>query len=352
MATDLSLTLREQVLQACAERSPLNITGGGSKAFYGRPPTGRPLELSGHRGIVEYEPTELVVTARAGTPLAEIEAALAAQGQMLAFEPPHFGASATLGGTVACGLSGPRRPYAGAVRDSVLGVRLLNGQGEILRFGGQVMKNVAGFDVSRLMAGALGTLGVLLEISLRVLPRPEAEETLVFERTAEEALAAMSRTAGQPWPLSAACHDGGRLCLRLSGAEPAIRASRAALGGEALAGGAAFWADLREQRLAFFGQAGPLWRLSVAPASPPPDLPGDCLIDWGGALRWLKTGAEAEAVSAAARQAGGHATRFRGETSGALFQALPEPLKALHLQLKRAFDPQGILNPGRLYEDG
>jgi len=348
---DLSAALREQVREAAADGSPLNIAGGGSKSFYGRPATGADLSVAGHSGIVDYQPTELVLTARAGTPLATLAAALHGQGQMFGFEPPHFGATATLGGTVACGLSGPRRPYAGAVRDAVLGVRLLNGKGEILSFGGQVMKNVAGFDVSRLMAGALGTLGVLLDISLKVLPQPEAEETLVFEMTAADALAAMNRWAGQHWPLSAACHEGGRLHLRLSGAQAAIRASRAKLGGDSLAHSDAFWAGLREQRLVFFDDPTPLWRLSLAPATPAPALPGRCCIDWGGALRWLKTDAPAEAVFAAAQAAGGHATLFRGgERAGPIFQALPERLQALHLQLKKAFDPQGIFNPGRLYE--
>lgn len=351
-AADHSETLRGQLLEALGKRRPLNITGGGSKSFYGRPAVGELLSTVGHRGIIGYEPSELVLTARCGTPLSSIEATLAENGQILPFEPPHFGAQATVGGTVACGLSGPRRPYAGSVRDAVLGVKLLNGHGEILAFGGQVMKNVAGFDVSRLMAGALGTLGVLLEVSLKVSPKPEAEQTLVFELAADAALTLMNRWAGQRWPLSAACHDGNRLYLRLSGAEAALNASRATLGGEILDEGGAFWVGLREQNLPFFGDPTPLWRLSVAPASPMPALPGACLIDWGGALRWLKTDAPADAVFAAARQAGGHASPFRAtEAAGAVFQPLPEGLKALHIRLKKAFDPHGILNPGRLSEE-
>lgn len=348
---DLSEALQAQVQAALARNTALAIVGGGSKVFYGLPSlSGARLELGGHTGIVEYQPTELVVTARAGMPLAELEAALHAQGQMLGFEPPHFGPNATVGGMVACGLSGPRRPYAGAVRDAVLGVKLLNGRAEILSFGGQVMKNVAGFDVSRLQAGALGTLGVLLDVSLKVLPRPEAEETLVFEMATDEAITAMNRWAGQPWPLSAACFDGFRLYLRLSGAEAAIRASHKQLGGERLESSAAFWADLKEQRLPFFDQPGSLWRLSIPPAAPL--LPGDCLIDWGGALRWLKTSAPAESVFAAARELGGHATLFRrGEEPKARFQDLPTGLKALHIKLKHAFDPQGLFNPGRLHQD-
>jgi glycolate oxidase FAD binding subunit len=342
--------LREQILTAIADATPLYIQSGGSKAFYGHPVAGTVLDVSSYRGIVEYEPTELVITARAGTPLAEVEAVLAARGQMLGFEPPHFSSSASIGGTVACGLSGPRRPYAGAVRDHVLGVKLLNGQGDILSFGGQVIKNVAGFDVSRLQVGALGTLGVLLEVSLRTVPKPEAEQTLVFELTAEQALDAMNRYAGQAWPVSAACHVDGRLYLRLSGAEAALRASHAALGGAVLHEAATFWADLTEQRLAFFDDPLPLWRLSVPPATPLAALPGACLLDWGGALRWLKTDAPAERVFTTAQQAGGHAIRFRA-AEGVLFQTLPSGLQSLHRKLKRAFDPHGLLNPGRLYAE-
>ncbi|MDD5036716.1 MAG: glycolate oxidase subunit GlcE [Methylococcaceae bacterium] len=346
---DLSESLRDRVLDAAGTGTPLNIVAGGSKAFYGRRIIGEDLELAGHRGIVFYEPTELVITARAGTPLAIIEAELAKKKQMLGFEPPYFGPNATLGGTVACGLSGPRRPYAGAVRDFILGVKLLNGRGEILSFGGRVMKNVAGFDLSRLMAGALGTLGPMLEISLKVLPKPEVEETSVFELPAEKALEAMNRWAGQNWPLSASCHDGKRLYLRLSGSGSAIKTSREKLGGEALSNGAEFWADLREQRLPFFAGKDDLWRLSLAPASS--NLPGSYFIDWGGALRWLKTDAPAESLFTAASRAGGHATLFRSrQKADRVFQPLPEGLKQIHIKLKKAFDPKGIFNPGRMYE--
>jgi glycolate oxidase FAD binding subunit len=350
---DLSASLRERVLDAYARNAPLNIVGGGSKAFYGREPRGEPLEMGGHCGARFYEPTELVLTARAGTRLADIEAMLAGQGQMLGFEPPHCGAAATLGGAIACGLSGPRRPWAGAARDFALGAKLLNGKGEILSFGGQVMKNVAGFDLSRLMVGAMGTLGALLEISLKALPKPEAEITLAFERDAASALLAMNRLAGQKWPLSAACHDGARLYLRLSGAEAALAASHRRLGGEPLMEGERFWADWREQRLPFFAGARRLWRLSLPSAAPLAVLPGPCLMDWGGALRWLDTDAPAAQIFEAARAAGGHALPFRRRLPAeAAFQPLPEPLQRLHIRLKRAFDPKGILNPGRLYEEG
>jgi glycolate oxidase FAD binding subunit len=318
----------------------------------GREPVGEPLSLAGHAGILSYEPSELVVTARSGTPLAELEAALESQGQMLAFEPPHLGPEATIGGCVAAGLSGPRRPYGGAVRDHVLGVRLLNGRGEVLRFGGEVMKNVAGYDLSRLMVGALGTLGVLLDVSLKVLPRPAVEITLRRPASAAEAIETMNRWAGRPLPLSAGAFDGELLHVRLSGTESGVRAARRVVGGDPVDDGGAFWQRLREQRHAVFETARPLWRLSVPPATPPLDLPGRQLVDWGGAQRWVLTDAPAQQVRALAAGAGGHATLFRGgDRSGEVFHPLAPPIAALHRRLKAAFDPQGLFNPGRLYAD-
>lgn len=349
---DRSEALREKVLSAATDGTPLNIIGGGSKSFYGHPTLGETLAIAGHSGIIAYEPTELVLTARTGTALAELETALNEKGQLFAFEPPHFGVESTLGGMVASGLSGPRRPYAGSVRDSVLGIKMINGKGEILSFGGQVMKNVAGFDLSRLMVGALGTLGVLLEVSFKVLPRPETEETLVFAMTEDDALAAMNTWFGQTWPLSAACYFEGRAYLRLSGAEAAVSSSAKKIGGERLPKGDGFWADLRDHKLPFFQEAKTVWRLSAPPASAMPKLRGDSLIDWGGALRWLNTEEPAETVFAEARLATGHATLFRSDyRSGSIFQPLPESLKALHIQLKKAFDPKGIFNPGRMYRE-
>ena len=347
---DASGLLHEQVLAAIAGKTPVSIAGSGSKAFYGRPAQGEPLSVVQHRGIISYEPTELVITARSGTRLADIKAVLAERGQMLAFEPPHFGPDATLGGAVATGLSGPRRPYAGAVRDVVLGVKLLNGHGEILKFGGEVMKNVAGFDVSRLMVGALGTLGVVLEVSMKVLPRPEAEITLIFAMNPNDALVQMNRWAGQNWPLSAACFDGEALWIRLSGAEAAIAVARQKLGGDALPDDEAtsFWEDVREQKLGFFQSETPLWRLSLASATAQPDLSGVWFIDWGGALRWLKTEQSAETIFQTAQALGGHACRFRSPLGGQ-FQPLPAGLEKLHRKIKLAFDPHGIFNTGRLY---
>jgi glycolate oxidase FAD binding subunit len=348
---DIAQNLTQQVCAAIAGNTPLAIQGAGSRQFLGRPPAGEPLLVSGHDGIVEYEPRELVITARAGTPLAAIEAELAAAGQMLAFEPPRFAATSTLGGAIASGLSGPRRAYCGAARDFVLGCRIINGKGEILRFGGQVMKNVAGYDVSRLMVGAFGTLGVLLEVSLKVLPRPAASLTLVREYPAEQALQRMRELAGKPLPIDACCHLDGALCLRLSGSHEAVQAARRRLGGELLEDDASFWRRLRDMQLPFFAGAQPLWRFSVPAACPlsPPD--GAWLIDWSGAQRWLKTDLDAGALRDAAEQAGGHATLFRNGGRNDIFHPLPAGLLALHRNLKRAFDPHGIFNPGKLYAE-
>ncbi|MEK8089411.1 glycolate oxidase subunit GlcE [Thermithiobacillus plumbiphilus] len=352
MDADQSTQLQEQVRDACAEGRALRIQGGGSKAFYGREIRGEPLDMSGHRGLVHYQSSELVVSARAGTPLAEIEALLAQRNQFLPFEPPHFGVNATLGGAIATGLSGPRRPYAGSARDFVLGVKILNGKGEVLKFGGEVMKNVAGFDVSRLMAGSLGTLGVLLEVSLKVLPRPTLEETRVFHCAPLDAIQRMSRWAGQPLPITGAAYHGERLHVRLSGSATGVQAAAQTLGGEILDGMDAFWQDLREQRLSFFDGDAPLWRLSLPPACPPLDLTGDWLIDWGGAQRWLRSNLPADRIRSATQAAGGHATLFRGgDRLGEVFQPLSPALLRLHQQLKAAFDPQGIFNPGRLYAE-
>lgn len=349
---DAAETLVKAVRAAHDAGTPLNLTGGGSKSFYGRAAAGESLDVSRHRGIVSYQPSELVITARAGTLLAEIESALAAQGQMLGFEPPAFGDEATLGGTLACGLSGPARPWQGAVRDAVLGVELINGRGERLRFGGQVIKNVAGYDVSRLVTGSLGTLGVILEASVRVVPRPAHTVTLVRESDAAEAVRLFNAWAGRPYPITAGTWHEGRLYLRLAGARQGVTAARAALAGEDLVDADEFWRDLREQRLPFFAGDAPLWRLSVAPATAPMNLSGTWLLDWGGAQRWLAGEPPAGIVFAAARDAGGHASLFRGgDRTGQVFQPLPPAMSELHRRIKTSFDPKGIFNPGRMYQD-
>jgi glycolate oxidase FAD binding subunit len=344
--------LQERIREAAARGTALRLRGGGSKDFYGNAPRGEVLDTRGYAGIVAYEPTELVVTARCGTPLAELESALHEKNQALPFEPPHFGPQATVGGCVAAGLSGPRRATAGALRDFLLGIRLIDGRGNLLAFGGQVMKNVAGYDVSRLLAGSLGTLGLIAEASIKVLPRAPLEATVQLKMTEERAIEALNRWAGQPLAISGSAWAGGDLGVRLSGAEAAVRAAALKIGGEPVAGAqaAAFWAGVREQTDPFFAGDEPLWRIAVPPATPPLRLPGRQMIEWGGGLRWLKSAAEPQVVREAASRARGHATLFRAERrSGEAFSPLGEVQMRLHRSLKAAFDPAGILNPGRLY---
>lgn len=352
--------LAERVRAARASRTRLRIRAGGTKDFYGGPLQGELLDPRGHEGIVDYEPSELVVTARCGTRLAALETELAARGQMLAFEPPHFGDGATIGGCVAAGLAGPRRATAGGLRDFVLGAHLLDGRGELLRFGGTVMKNVAGYDVARLLAGSMGTLGVILQVSLKVLPRPPVEATLQLEAREADALDRMNAWGGQPLAISATCWSEGRLLVRLSGAQASIDAACRHIGGarieQTVAG--ALWDDLREQRLAFFDAASPLplWRLGLPSTAAPVALAGAQLIEWGGALRWLRTEETATAVRARAQALGGHATLFRGAAGGAshrsnAFTPLPAPLAAIHRRLKLQFDPDRLFNRSRLFAE-
>jgi glycolate oxidase FAD binding subunit len=339
-----------RIQDAVSSQTPLAIQGGGSKQFYGRPAQGETLAVGEYSGIIDYTPSELVISARAGTPLTELECRLDEQGQMLPFEPPHFGENATLGGTIACGLSGPRRPWTGAARDFVLGVNCISGKGEYLRFGGQVMKNVAGYDLSRTLTGSLGTLAVLLDIHLKVLPRPETSMTLKQSCSVAEALQRMNQWSGKPVPLSGGCYLDGSLYVRLSGTSRGVQAAADTLGGDNLASSETFWEDLREQRLAFFAGDAPLWRLSVPPASAALELDGTWLIDWGGAQRWLRTGLSASAIRTAVASVGGHATLFNGgDRDGEVFQPLTPALLALHQRIKHTFDPAGILNPGRMY---
>jgi glycolate oxidase FAD binding subunit len=340
--------LQAQVRAAAAARTPLRIRAGGTKDFYGNDSTGELLDPRGCAGIVAHEPTELVITARCGTPLAELEAVLDAAGQMLPFEPPHFGSAATVGGCVAAGLSGPRRASAGAVRDYLLGARLLTGTGEVLAFGGTVMKNVAGYDVARLAAGSLGVLGVITEVSLKVLPKPVAEATLRLELDEATALRKMNEWAGQPLPVSATAWHDGTLHVRLSGARAAVAEACRTIGGE-LVDGRAPWHGLREQTDDFFAGNLPLWRLSLPSTAQPLGPAGAQLIEWGGAQRWLRSDDDATAIRARAAALGGHATRFRGGERRDVFTPLPPPAAAIHERLKAEFDPAGIFNRGRMY---
>lgn len=341
-------------IRAAAARQPLQIRGGGSKDWYGQTPVGELLDTRAWRGIVDYDPTELVITARCGTPLAELEAVLAAQNQMLAFEPPHFGAGATVGGMVAAGLSGPRRQAVGAVRDFVLGTTIMDARGHILRFGGRVMKNVAGYDVSRLMAGAMGSLGLILDVSLKVLPRPFMETTIRLDADEASAIRLLNEWGGQPLPISASMWHGNSLLVRLAGASSAVRAAQSMMGGTAVDNAEMLWQQIREQQHPFFTDqpAIPCWRLSVPSVSPPLSLPGGQMIEWGGALRWLRTDADAADVRQAAAAAHGHATLFRGgHKQCGVFHPLAPAVAAIQRKLKQGFDPDAIFNPGRLYND-
>ena len=358
MAEAALAELAETVRVAAAAGAPLEIRGGGTRAFYGNAIEGRPVSTCALAGIIDYAPKELVVTARAGTPLAALEETIRGERQMLAFEPPHFGSGATLGGAIATGMSGPRRPYSGAARDFVLGLRVVDGTGEALGFGGRVMKNVAGFDVARLMTGALGTLGIITEVSLKCLPLPKAEITLAFECDAGESIRRVNEWGGRPLPLTATCHHDARLRVRLSGAEPAVSAALRVLGGTEDADHASLWAAVRDHTHAFFIRAREpgmvLWRLSVRSTAPPAELPGEHLIEWGGALRWLATSASADSapIRAWAAANGGHATLFRAQDKSAgAFAPLDATTFALHRRLKATFDPQRIFNRGRLYPD-
>jgi glycolate oxidase FAD binding subunit len=350
MLSDLP-SLQERIRSAAEERRPLRIRAGGSKDFYGGPLAGELLDLSALCGIPHCEPTELTVTARAGTRLADLESALAGHGQMLAFEPPRFDGRATLGGAVASGLCGPRRAYCGSARDHVLGVEMIDGRGRLLRFGGRVIKNVAGFDVSRLMAGSLGTLGVLTEITLKTVPRPRAECTLAFEVDQAAALELMTLWTTRALPLSATAWHDGALQVRLSGAEAAIHSARRNLGGELVSGAEAYWDDVREQRLEFLLPAQELWRVSLPANAPPLPAQGRTLIEWGGSLRWLPGPQEGGALRTLASRLGGHAMLYRGPVKPpeGPFQELAPAVLALQQRLKAVFDPYRICNPGRLY---
>ena len=350
--SDNSENLCQHVQQAINDKTALSISAGNSKFFYGHTVDGQVIDISSHHGIIDYDPTELVITVRAGTRLQEIEDTLASQGQMLGFEPPAFGKQATIGGTIACGLSGPARPFYGAARDFVLGTKIINGYAQKLQFGGQVIKNVAGYDVSRLQCGAMGTLGIILDVSLKVIPIPETTETSCFQLDVNEAIHLMNQFAGQPLPLTAACYAENNLYIRLAGNSKAVSQACVSVGGDKIAD-SDLWLSIREHSHSFFNSQAPLWRLSVPAATTPiSDLSGQWLIDWGGALRWFISDAAGDNIRRSCQQLGGHAELFRnGAQNEAVFHPLAEPLKVIHKRLKHEFDPHGILNPGRMYPD-
>jgi len=347
---DATKELTERVREATASRTALRIVGGDTKRFLGREVQGAALDVAGHSGILSYDPAELVLTARAGTRLLEVQAELGSHGQRLPFEPPSFGVAATVGGMVACGLSGPARASSGPLRDCVLGARVLTGDGRVLRFGGEVMKNVAGYDVARTMAGAFGTLGVLLDVSLKVLPCPPATRTLALPLDPPRALAELERLAGTALPLTASCWIDGRLSLRFEGSEGTLDDVQRRVGGSVVADANGFWQSIREHTHPFFAAQEPLWRLHVPAAVPPLPLPGEPLIEWNGLQRWYRL--DAGTVFDVAARAGGYATLFRRVGAGeAVFARPAAALLRLHAALKKSFDPAGILNPGRMYPD-
>lgn len=353
---DNSTALQQQILTAYKTKEALCIQGANSKAFLGNPAQGERLTTTEHTGILSYDASELVITARSGTTLNEIKAALAEHNQMLAFEPATFSDAATLGGTVACNLSGPARAYYGAARDFVLGTKIINGKADIMQFGGQVMKNVAGYDASRLMTGAYGTLGLLLEVSLKVLPKPPAEITLQAELDAHDAIETINRLSGQNLPISASAYCDNQLYIRFSSSEKnTLAASQHVarqLNASTITDSAEFWMKIREQQHDFFDSPAPLWRLSVPATCTNLSLPGSQFIEWGGSLRWLKSNAEPEQIRDTALAVGGHATAYKNiDHRDEHFQPLDKGLKLLHQRLKQAFDPAGIFNPGRLYKD-
>ena len=347
---DLSIEdeLCTQISSVAATGGAIEIIGGGSKRFYGEPIEALPIDVSAHSGVIDYDPAELVITLRAGCLVTEIEALLAGHRQMFGFEPPCFGKEATIGGMVASGLAGPRRAYAGSIRDFVLGVKLLDGRGQVLRFGGRVIKNVAGFDVARLMVGSLGTLGIILEVSLRVVPVYESELTLAYEHdNADDHLRWINELGSEPYPVSASMWSAGRSQLRLSGSEQGVRQAVKLLGGEEIAPD---WQRLREQTLDFFDPGLPLTRVSLPPAKP--DMfPGKTqLIEWGGAQRWLSGDLDIAALRDAVAAEDGSACAFRRHPAGVpFFHPLPGAMLRLQRNIKSSFDPAGIFNPGRIY---
>lgn len=356
--------LQDKVRVAAESGKRFELVGHASKRFYGETPEGEPWILSEEsalKGIRVHEPAELYVTVGAGMALRELEQHLASHGQQLGCEPPRFADQGTVGGLVATGLSGPARPYQGSVRDLLLGLSLIDGRGQLLRFGGTVMKNVAGFDVARLMVGALGTLGLITEATFKLQPLPPARLTLRFEANQADALHAMNQAAAQGLPLTASAWWDGSLLLRLAGSPEAVQAASRRLGGEPLETEMAdgFWSGLRHQSDEFFvgavralaaGRGIAIWRLSLPPTAPALNCPGEQLVEWGGAQRWLVTPLEAAQVRELAHRAGGQATLYAALNKGEfpVFEPPQPALAGVQQRLKAQFDPQGVFNPGRL----
>lgn len=351
---DNSQFLISKIKQAYSSKTPLQIITGNSKEFYGRPINFEKLDISSHTGIINYEPSELVMTVRAGTSLSEINSALEKNHQMLAFEPPDFKSKSTIGGTIACGLSGSSRPFFGSARDFVLGTTVINGKGEVLRFGGEVIKNVAGYDASRLMTGALGTLGVLLDVSIKVLPRPESEITLIQTLSIDAALELMTFLKRQALPISGLVYYLNYLFIRLSGSTNAINKARTKIAGEILDHSKInfSWEQLDNHTLSFFDSTQALWRISIKPNTPVLNIEGKCIYSWAGAERWIISNNNNNDIFERVAQMNGHASLYHfGDRTNEVFQPLSAALLKIHMKLKKSFDPENILNPGKLYSE-
>ena len=336
--------IRAVLRDAVANRQPVSIEGGGTKAWLRPAARGRILAMSTYHDIVDYAPAELVVVVRAGTPLATLLATLAAEGQQLAFDPPHTGPASTIGGVIGAGLSGPARPYTAAVRDHVLGIKLLSVHGDVLRFGGQVMKNVAGYDVSRLVVGAWGALGPVVEVALRVVPRAARERALSCPLSPADVQAWVMRKLNRNWPVTGLCHDGERLHLRLAGSAAGVEAASSALGDAFTEDADDFWTRLRDWQLPFFADPRPLWRIVVPPATAALRISGLTLLDWGGAQRWLKSAAAPDEIAAQVAAVGGNAWRF-DERYARRRQDLSPARRVLEARVRQSFDPDGLFNP-------
>jgi glycolate oxidase FAD binding subunit len=342
--------LQDRVRGAIASQRPICIVGGDSKRFLGRGQQGDPIDMKDYSGVVDYQPSELVITVRAGTTISELQDVLAAENQVLAGEPPEFDGKATVGGTLACNLSGPSRPWSGSIRDHVLGVRIINGKAQHLRFGGQVMKNVAGYDVSRLMAGAMGTLGILTEVTLKVMPRPEATITVRRPLGAADSLGAMNEICRAPLPVTGACWYRGEMRVRLAGLASVIGPAAERIEGSRADEDDTFWPRLREMDLPFFATARDLWCISLRSTHEHFEQDEDWLIDWRGARRWLAASRDRDALHARVRDAGAELWQLRGAANGAdVFPERGAAYRNMLLRLKQALDPGGIFNPGRLY---
>mgnify|MGYP006185477347 FL=1 len=347
--------LCKRVELAARNNTQLRPVGGGTKNFYGGPLQGEEVDMRQWAGIVEYEPTELVITVKPGTLLAEVEAALAAQKQELAFEPPRLSAGGTIGGAIASGLAGPARLSKGGVKDYVLGCTLLDGKGQLLHFGGVVMKNVAGYDVARVIPGSMGTLGIATELSIKVMPVAPAEATLQFEMDVNKAISQSNEWLSKPLPISATFFENGKLTVRLRGASAAVQAALKNMGGQEMETQQAttFWISVRDQQHEFFTREGDLWRLAVPPTTVDLAMHGESVHEWGSGLRWFRADSSttAEQIRAVAKRVGGHATLYRTSDESARVQAFQQPdavMLKLQRRLKEQFDPAGVFSINRL----